>query len=167
MRNHDQEFGEFFAATWSRLYRTTFAVAGDRPSTEAALQQAFADTYARWSRFSPFDDPETYVCGRSITLALKSLRKTSPRWELPIDDREPMLPVSGLEEDSIDDEMWAAVLMLSPPQRAVMVLQYREDLTQAEIAVLLGWRVRTVQSLTAEALAALRGLDVPSVSQAI
>ena len=42
--------------------------------------------------------------------------------------------------------VWAAVLSLPPRQRAVMVLRYYEDLTEAEIAATLDMAPGTVKS---------------------
>ena len=48
--DRDVEFAEFFGATWPRLFRTTYAVAGDRVLAEDALQTAFAKAYTSWHR---------------------------------------------------------------------------------------------------------------------
>jgi DNA-directed RNA polymerase specialized sigma24 family protein len=52
--------------------------------------------------------------------------------------------------------LWEAVQALPPRQRAVLVLRYKEDLTEAEVARLLGLPVGTVKSASHRALARLR-----------
>ena len=52
--------------------------------------------------------------------------------------------------------MWAFVGTLPPRQRAVIVLRYYEELTEPEVAELLGISVGTVKSQAHRALAALR-----------
>ena len=52
--------------------------------------------------------------------------------------------------------MWAFVCTLPPRQRAVIVLRYYEELTEPEVAELLGISVGTVKSQAHRALAALR-----------
>jgi RNA polymerase sigma factor (sigma-70 family) len=66
-------------------------------------------------------------------------------------------PETGAAETAErDDELWQAVLSLPPRQRAVMVLGYYEDLTDADAAEVLGCTVGTVKSQRAKALRTLR-----------
>jgi len=52
--------------------------------------------------------------------------------------------------------LWQAVQALPPRQRVVLVLRFHEDLTEAEVARLLGLPLGTVKSLGHRALARLR-----------
>src|SRR5258708_31315935 len=54
------------------------------------------------------------------------------------------------------DVVWRALGRLGPRQRAVLVLRYYEDLTEAQAAEVLGCSLGTVKSQTAKAMARLR-----------
>ncbi len=79
------------------------------------------------------------------------------------------MPSSELPEPAVADHADEAVLRdsvaralatLPPPQRVVLVLRYFEDLSEAEVAGVLGCSRGTVKSRTSRALSALRGLDL-------
>jgi RNA polymerase sigma factor (sigma-70 family) len=73
-------------------------------------------------------------------------------------------PADGYSDEHREDAivLWAATRRLPPRQRAVLVLRYYEDLSEAEIARVLGIPVGTVKSLARRGLATLRrSLDAP------
>ena len=55
------------------------------------------------------------------------------------------------------DAVFGLLAQLSPRQRAVLVLRYYEDLSEAQIAEALGCSTGTVKAHASRALAALRG----------
>ncbi len=150
-------FEEFFHATWPRLFRTTYAVAGDRASAEDALQAAYAKAFAGWRRIRATDHPEAYVRRMAVNEVLGSRRRPAFRRERYV-DAEPE-PAPSPEPTLADrDAVWRAVSALPPRQRAVVVLRYYEDLSEAEIAEVLGCSRGTVKSQASDALARLRAL---------
>jgi RNA polymerase sigma-70 factor (sigma-E family) len=149
------DFAQFYAASWPRLLRTTYAVAGDRQRAEDALQTAFAQAYARWARVSRAQDPLAYVRKMAVNAALAQHRRAFARRESG--GEPPELPVEGGEDAALArDEVWTAVRRLPPRQRAVVVLRYYEDLSERQIADVLRCRPGTVKSQAAAALATLR-----------
>jgi RNA polymerase sigma factor (sigma-70 family) len=56
------------------------------------------------------------------------------------------------------DALVRLLLQLPPRQRAVLVLRYWEQLTEAETAEVLGWAPGTVKSATSRGLERLREL---------
>ncbi len=165
--DRDAQFAEFFGATWPRLFRTTYAVAGDRLLAEDALQSAFAKAYTSWQRVQAAQHPEAYVRRMAVNEVLSTLRRPWFRAErstgVPDEIRHPALP--SPEGRTVDREaVWKAVTALPPRQRAVVVLRYYEDLSEAEIAEVLGCSRGTVKSTASSALANLRVHDLDAAS---
>ncbi len=158
----EEEFAELFASAWPRLYRTAFAVAGDRGVAEDAVQAAFAKAYAAWARVRRADHPEAYLRRMVVNEVLSTRRLGWFRRERPHESVEARHVVSSPESGLAERDMvWAAVQALPPRQRAVIVLRYYEDLSEAEIADALGCSRGTVKSQASAALANLRraGID--------
>jgi RNA polymerase sigma-70 factor (sigma-E family) len=155
----DSAFAEFYAATWQRMYRTAYAVARDAGAAEDALQSAYARAFASWRRVSRADVPEAYLRRMVVNEVLGARRWAARRPERLTDAPEHLevTPVTSEEQQLADrDALWAALERLAPRQRAVLVLRYYEDLSEAEIADALGCSRGTVKSQAADALAHLR-----------
>ena len=60
-RSSDLDFTEFVTVASARLFRTAYAVSGDRQLAEDALQAGLVSAYASWSRVARSDNPEAYV----------------------------------------------------------------------------------------------------------
>ena len=65
-------------------------------------------------------------------------------------------PHHDLPDDGVGPALWDVVQTLPRRARAVVVLRYYEELSEAETAAVLGISVGTVKSQTSRALAALR-----------
>lgn len=151
------DFTDFFHAMWPRLFRTALAITGDRGSAEDALQNAFAKAYAAWPRVSAADHPEAYVRRMVVNEIIGSRRHGWWRRERPYESVEAATATPSPEAGVVDREMlWTAVLQLPLRQRAVVVLRYYEDLSEAQIADVLGCSAGTVKSQASAALANLR-----------
>lgn len=159
----DVDFTEFFHTAWPRLYRTALAIAGEPGMAEDALQSAFAKAYASWSRVSGADHPEAYV-RRMVVNEVIGWRR-SGFWKRERSHETVESGSSAAPDGRVVDRLtlWDAVRALPVRQRAVVVLRYYEDLTEAEIAEALGCTRGTVKSQASAALATLRrtsGLDL-------
>jgi RNA polymerase sigma-70 factor (sigma-E family) len=149
-----QGFDDFVATRSPRLLRTAFLLTRDWALAEDLLQTALARTWEAWRRID--GDPEPYVRRIIVNTYASSWRR---RWrgELPTAD----LPEAADQADpnvGIDDRdrLWRALGRLPRRQRAVLVLRYFEDLSEAEIADVLNCSVGTVKSQASRAVAKLR-----------
>lgn len=152
----EQAFREFVAARSPALLRTSYLLAGgDWALAEDLLQVALTKTYLSWHRIKDPRAVEGYVRTTLATTASSWWRR---KWhgeraygvlpERPIDDR-------SVEVDD-RDALWQHVKRLPPRQRAILVLRFYEDLSEADTARALGVAPGTVKSQTSRALATLR-----------
>jgi RNA polymerase sigma-70 factor (sigma-E family) len=159
------EYDDFYAALWPRLVRTAYAVSGDLGTAEDAVQTAFAKAYRSWRRISRLESPEAYLRKMAVNEALSTRRRAATRREETRAEPPEHVAVGSPEDALGHDEMWRAVSSLPPRQRAVLVLRYYEDLSEQQIADVLGCRRGTVKSQASAALATLRGrLDLPTTT---
>lgn len=147
---------ELASARQSALLRFGLLLTGDRHRAEDLVQTALTRTLAAWPRVSRRDDPEGYVRRTMSRLAANERRW---RWrETSYDDppvRDPQEPTGDPE---LRDLIWAALAGLPARQRAVLVLRYYEDLSEAQIADVLGCSAGTVKSQAARGLDRLRAV---------
>ena len=157
MRRADEaDYAEFYTSAWPRLFRLTYAITGDVGRAEDAVQSALAKAYASWHRVSSARHPEAYVRQMAVNEVLGVRRRSW--WKAERSGHVPDVEVpDSAEQELVDrDELWAGLLALAPRQRAVLVLRYYEDLSEQQIAEVLGCSRGTVKSQAADALATLR-----------
>jgi len=147
-------FEEFVAGRGQALQRFGYALTGDWALAEDLLQTALARAYSRWSRVQR-DDPEAYV--RKIMLnTWSSWWRRRWRGELPTEQVPEVAGPDSFAAVDSREALRSALGQLPPRQRAVVVLRYHQDLSEAQVADLLGVSVGTVKSQAARALATLR-----------
>ncbi|UYM06777.1 SigE family RNA polymerase sigma factor [Solicola gregarius] len=157
MRKSDrEEFDAFVLGAWPRLFRTAYALSGNRHDAEDMLQNAFARAYANWRRVRRADSPEAYVhrivANETVTAWRRRWRQVERSTEAPPDTASPGHAEAVSERTAI----WEAIRALPPRQRAVVVLRYYEDLSEKDIAAVLGIAPGTVKSQASHAMKTLR-----------
>jgi RNA polymerase sigma-70 factor (sigma-E family) len=156
--NDDSSFADFVAGSSARLFTMArLLTGGNRAEAEDLLQGAYERAYRRWRRISRRADPERYVRQILVNASIDRWRRIRHHPEIP-------LAVSGADPRTADtatavadrDLLLRGLAALPPRQRAVLVLRYFEDLSEAETATMLGCSVGTVKSQAARGLARLR-----------
>jgi RNA polymerase sigma-70 factor (sigma-E family) len=148
---------DVFVATRSRaLWRSAWLLTGDEQKAEDLLQTALVKVWRRWSTIARDGSVEGYARRALVTTYTDWWRR---RWtgEVPTD----VLPERGSAASTTDladtrRDLLHALAALTRGQRAVVVLRYFEELTEAETADALGCSVGTVKSQTSRAMKALR-----------
>jgi RNA polymerase sigma-70 factor (sigma-E family) len=161
-------FEEFVQACSPRLFRTALLLAGqDRAAAEDLLQLALERAYRHWGRVCRSGDPERYVRRILANAANDRWRRAVRRPERPLDSRHADLVVADQADTVAErDFLIRALAGLPPRQRTVLVLRYYNDLSEAEIADVLGCSVGTVKSQASRGLARLRAVAGPNAQPA-
>jgi RNA polymerase sigma-70 factor (sigma-E family) len=151
-------FEAYVRARGAALFRVAYLLTGDHHRAEDLVQQALLRLAGRWGQVTAAGDPDAYVRRILYHEHVSWWRRRRRQViEVRADEPTPTAP------DPSDDVVTAvavrrALAMLAPRQRAVLVLRYYEDLTEAQAAQVLGVRVGTVKSQARDALARLRAL---------
>jgi DNA-directed RNA polymerase specialized sigma24 family protein len=112
----DPDFASYVDARQGRWLRSAYLVYGDFERAEEILLHAFSRLSLRWTRV---DDPDIFVQRMLYQPALA-------RWNR----------VKAFPDE--DDRVKLALAELTPAQRTVFVLLHLEELTEFEVADLLG-----------------------------
>ena len=157
-------FDEFVAARGEAFLRFALMLCGDRHLAEDLVQSVLAKAYVRWSRVAAMERPEAYLKTVLVHDHLRWWRRRSSR-ELPLAaPADGSVAGDGAEAHASRDAAWELLRRLPKRQRAVLVLRYYEDLSDAEIAAVLGCAQSTVRSQAVRALATLRAA-VPTLDR--
>ena len=149
----DRDFSAYMQARQPSLLRTAYLLTGDRHTAEDLVQVAFAKLYLAWDKVRDQGALDGYV-RRIVVNEHNSLwRRAWKRREQASDE----LPEHG-RRDRYDEgsDLWSAIETLPRRTRAVIVLRYYEELSEAEIAEALGISRGTVKSQASRGLALLR-----------
>jgi RNA polymerase sigma-70 factor (sigma-E family) len=147
-------FDEWVSAVAPRLHRTAFLLTGDWGLGQDLVQDACAVTWSKWSSIAPAA-AEAYA--RTV-MARRASARWRRRWRGELPHAAPPEPPATDPWEQVDrrESLRTALLMLPPRQRAVLVLRFYDDLSEADTAAALGCAVGTVKSAAARGLAALR-----------
>ena len=152
----EDDIDTFLAARWSSLFRLACLLTGSPTEADDLLQESLVKVYLRWARFSLRAGPEAYVRGMMVNTLVSRSRRPFRRREL-LDGMVAATAVASPENAVLDRaQVWPMVCALPVRQRAVIVLRYYEDLSEREIADVLGCSTGSVKSQAHDALTSLR-----------
>jgi len=147
------DFADFVRAALPGLLRYGHLLTGNPHDAADLVQTVLEKVGARWGTVRRVGDPLAYTRRAMANSHVSRWRRTR---------REDLLAeipdVRGVSDpDPFDGEpLWDALRELPARQRAVVVLRYYEDLSEAEIATALGITRGTVKSQANKAKATLR-----------
>jgi RNA polymerase sigma-70 factor, ECF subfamily len=153
----EDEFAEFVADALPRLLRFGHVLAGDCAAAEDLVQTALGRSLRAW-RAHRIGDLHAYVRKVMVNTYASSRRRRGAVEVVTADPAGRMCGVDDAQRVDDRDAVWRALLVLPSRQRAVIVLRYYEDLSEQEIAAVMGTTAGTVKSQSARALRRLAGL---------
>ncbi|MET8263228.1 SigE family RNA polymerase sigma factor [Micromonospora arida] len=164
----EEQFREFVAARSAALLRTAYLLTGDWATAEDLLQTALTKTYLAWKRLGGIEAVEPYARRVMVNTSTSWWRR---RWhgERPTEVLPERAGVDEIEQQLDRDLLWRHLRELPNRQRAVLVLRYYEDMSEAQTAAMLDISPGTVKSQASRALATLRrrlGADAPELAAA-
>jgi RNA polymerase sigma-70 factor (sigma-E family) len=155
----DADFAAYLAARQPSLLRTAYLLTGNRHDAEDLVQTAFAKLYLSWDKVRDQGAIDGYVRRILVNEHNSLWRRAWKRREHSAEDSV-LHALDRPHHDSTDDgtgaALWDVVQALPRKARAVVVLRYYEELSEAETAAVLGISVGTVKTQASRALATLR-----------
>ena len=158
MRTGDEDSFRRFAVDHApMLRRTAFLFCGDWHLAEDLMQQTLVKIFRSWARVRQRESLTNYARTVLLRTWLDEKRRPFRRSELSGSDLPEVAdPADGTRRVWARDLVHRAMLEVPAGQRAVLVLRYFDDLSEAEAARVLGCSVGTVKSTSSKALARLR-----------
>ena len=152
LRDRDA-FAAVFSAQHGRALRLAYLMCGDAERSQDVVADAFARMYPHWRR-GRVTDPGSYV-RRAVVNGVRGgfrhraiERREEAKWS-----GEGRGQRDSADDVADRDAVRRALASLPPRQRAAVVLRHLEDLSEADVAAVLGVSVGTVKAHVS------RGLD--------
>lgn len=153
-------FDEYVRERHTELLRFAHVLTGDRHLAEDLVQDALERAGLHWRRIRRQDDPEGYLRRTIVNQHISGIRRRRRESLVAAPPEQPSVDGSGR-----DDAMWRLLATLPRQQRAVLVLRFYLDLSEAQIAEILDCSVGTVKSNSSRAMAKLRAALAPSAAE--
>jgi RNA polymerase sigma-70 factor (sigma-E family) len=151
----DRGFREYVTSRSGSLLRMAYLLTRNRADAEDLVQSALAKTYQAWDRIEDRNALDGYVRRAMVNTHISWWRRRRVE-EYPTDEI-PDRPVADHTGDSeLQDALRRALGRLPSRMRAAVVLRYYEDMSEAEIAEILGISQGTVKSTVSRGVAKLR-----------
>jgi RNA polymerase sigma-70 factor (sigma-E family) len=152
----DKDFADFYSARFAVAHRTAYALCGDWVEAEELAQAGFVRLYAKWPRVAG-GNADGYLRTVITRLFLDTRRRGRAR-EHPVAEPPERSGPASSETARVDERqsLLAALMRVSPRQRATLVLRIVHDLSIEQVAEVLRCSQGTVKSQLARGMRTLR-----------
>jgi RNA polymerase sigma-70 factor (sigma-E family) len=151
----DPAFREYVGARRQALLRTAYLLTGNLADAEDLVQSALAKTYLAWHRIEDRSAVDSYVRRAMVNTQISWWRRRRLE-EFPTDEIPDQATADYPVSTDVQESLRQAIDRLPQRMRAAVMLRYYEDMTEAEVAEVLGVSVGTVKSTVSRAVAKLR-----------
>jgi RNA polymerase sigma-70 factor (ECF subfamily) len=152
-RVDERAFEHVYQAHHTHVYRYVLSLTRSHPDADEVAGETFTRAYVAWEQIP--DPPLPW-------LLLTARRIATDRWRRArrfarLAGRRPG-PSGDAGEQATEFWLWfeAVARVLTDRQREALILRYHDDLSDADIAAIMGMYASGVRSLVARALEALR-----------
>lgn len=149
------ELNRVFEDEYRSLIRFAHFLTGDPGTAEDLVQEAFVRMYRAVPRLA---DANLKAYARKTILNLSRSAHARRQMELRATTSTTHEPVTEQRDIAAADEIWRAIMTLSPKQRACVALRYYEAMSEAEIAAALSMSAGSVKKHSDRAMSKLRVL---------
>lgn len=156
----EQEFDDFYTASFARLTGQLYAMIGDRDEAQECVQEAFVRAWAHRRKLDQAEHPEAWVRTTAYRLAVSRWRRTL-LGRRP-SDRAVAPPTETAPVDERRIALVQALGRLPEAQRQALVLHHLCDLPVAAVAREVGVPEGTIKARLSRGRAALAALLDPS-----
>jgi RNA polymerase sigma factor (sigma-70 family) len=145
-------FEEFFEAERARLFRALLLITYDAGEAEDLMQEAFVRVLEHWERVARLEDPVAYLFRTAMNLYRSRIRRamTAAKRSLLVSPS-----ADPFDEVESNDEAVRTLSILTPRQRAAIIVTELLGFNSEEAGSILGVQPGTVRTLTSRARSAL------------
>jgi RNA polymerase sigma-70 factor, ECF subfamily len=141
VRDPSEPFAAFFEAEYARVVTICRALVG--AWGEDVAQEAFVRAFLRWRSVQAMQRPDAWVRRVAVNLAYSRLRRIAAEARALTRLR---LVRGGQDGEDADSSFWEAVRTLPPRQAQAFALHYADDLSVADVAVVMQCAEGTVKA---------------------
>jgi RNA polymerase sigma-70 factor (sigma-E family) len=151
----DRDFREFVRERSRALLRAAYLLTGNRADAEDLVQSVLAKTYLAWDRIEDRAALDGYVRRAMVNTHISWWRRRRVE-EFPTDEVPDQAVADQSAGSDMQEPLRRAIARLPQRMRDAVMLRYYEDMTEAEVAEVLGVSLGTVKSTVSRAVAKLR-----------
>jgi RNA polymerase sigma-70 factor (sigma-E family) len=151
----DPGFRDYVTTRGRSLLRTAYLLTGNLADAEDLVQSALAKTYQAWDRIEDRAALDGYVRRAMVNTHISWWRRRRLD-EFPTDEIPDQAVADHSGSSDLQETLRRAIDRLPQRMRAAVMLRFYDDMTEAEVAEVLGVSLGTVKSTVSRAVAKLR-----------